>query len=274
MVFFFFHYLWAEQLLKNNVLEITLTMTRHLIETIHINWLLLFSHLLWIMGLAIFLALVGLLFYLFPARTDRQKRVAFIKLPVVKMAWIIGFVFVLASPILYSFKLASPDLVVVQVKPRHPGATFPMLHTSQTFTTRELRFDPQNGKHLLNKKNMETGPMFLFWDGYIHTPFLKFAPGNYMVTFQAAGTWSQDSFAKIKVEFQCPDANNYLVTKKRIYIELTEKPKIYRIPFNTKADTIGRVSITFFNDVFLADIRQGRDVWVDEISIHSLKRYE
>lgn len=247
-------------------------MTHFLLETIYINWLLLVAPFLSLVGVALMLALVALGFYFVPVFSHWPERLAFFKKTWVKRLWLVGLILMVAGPVIYTFKLDSPDLIVVKVAQPAPDATFLPVFSGHTFATQELRIDPQNGAHKVNKKSMEPGPMVLYWDGYVRTPYLSLPEGSYIVTFLAAGSQAQDAFSKIKVEFQSPDKNNYLVTRKRLYFELTPKASLYHMLFHTTEDTIGRISITFFNDVYIPETKQGRDVWLDEISVYAVRK--
>ena len=122
--------------------------------------------------------------------------------------------------------------------------------------------DAHNKNHILNNEKMKNNTMVLFWDGYIRTPFLHFKKGNYMIEFQAKGSKAEEEYSRIKVEFETPDKNNYLVTKAEHYFELTDKMEPYRMSIQTPADTIGRIRITYFNDLYLPETKEGRDVWI------------
>jgi hypothetical protein len=114
---------------------------------------------------------------------------------------------------------------------------------------------------------MKDNTMVLFWDGFIHTPFIRFKKGDYKLEFEAKGSRAKDECAKIKVEFAVPDENNYLITRTVKYIELTGVMKRYRIDFKTGTDTPGKIRITYFNDLYVPEVKEGRDVWLKNLTI-------
>jgi hypothetical protein len=114
---------------------------------------------------------------------------------------------------------------------------------------------------------MKDNTMALLWDGYIQTPFIEFKKGDYVMEFQAKGSGAKEEFSKLKIEFEIPDKNNYLCTTASIYIELTGKMETYPMDFQTTANTMGRIRITYFNDIYIPETGEGRDVWIREIMI-------
>jgi hypothetical protein len=223
-------------------------------ETVYINWLLLLAHFLWMLGAAVIVALVSV------------KVFQGLKKSMAKVGVWLGVGLVLIGLVLLLFKIPSPDLVVVKLE--CSSAQPANMEDTQVFLPQGLKMDPANKSHPINGKEMKDNTMVLLWDGYIRTPFFRFAEGGYAVGFNARGTRAKGAFAKIKVEFESPDENGYLVVRKRLYIELSGKMKPYRMAFNIVKETVGRVQITYFNDVHIEGTYKGRDVFIKDVAIH------
>ena len=236
-------------------------------EIIQINWLLLTGPFLWILGIAVTLALLGYMEFL--TSYGQIKRSEFFKKPVFKNGMLISIGLIITGLILYLLKLPSQKLIAVKIeKPKTFTVTqLPAIEGSRQFSPNELEIDPHNKSHVLNNEKMKDNTMVLFWDGYIHTPFVRFKKGDYKLEFEAKGTRAKEEYAKIKVEFDVPDKNNYLITRTVKYIELTGRMKPYRIDFKTETDTIGKIRITYFNDLHVPEEKEGRDVWLKNLTI-------
>lgn len=237
-------------------------------ETIHINWLLLVGPFVWILGCAVFVALMGTMHY---SKVSAGLRyLDFIKKPGSRTAVLIGTGLIICGFLLYYARIPSDQLVVVEIdKQKLPPLKSISSQDSIRFTPGELKMDSHNRNHILNNEKMKDNTMVLLWDGYIQTPFLEFKQGEYIMEFQAKGTIAGEEFSKLKIEFEIPDQNNYMCTIASTYIELTGKMKVYRMNFQVPVNAIGRIRLTYFNDVYLPETGTGRDVWVRELMVSS-----
>ena len=236
-------------------------------EIVNINRLLLAAPLLCALGIALFISMLGLMEY---SRTSYNlKRSDFIKKRLFKTGVWISAGLIITGIILFQFRIPSDKLIVVKINQIKPNAwvQWPPTANSFHFTPAELTIDAHNKSHIQNNEGMIDNTISLFWDGFIQTPFIRFGKGEYTVEFLAKGTRAEDEFSKIKVEFEIPDKNNLLVTRSIIYFELTKTMKPYRMNFKVEAESIGRIRITYFNDVFIPKTGKGRDVWIKEFTI-------
>ena len=236
-------------------------------EKIQINWLLLVSPFLWTLGSAVIVALLGHMQFLNASAGIKCRD--FIKKPLFRKGVLIGICLIISGFLLNFARIPSDKLIAVKLEQQKPG-----LHPLKTLDAGSLYFPPQvleidahNKSHILNNEKMKNNTMVMFWDGYIRTPFLHFKKGNYTIEFQAKGSKAEDEYSQIKVEFEIPDKNNYLVTEKVLYFELTDKMQTYHMSVQSPADTIGRFRITYFNDLYLPKTKEGRDVWIRNLMI-------
>jgi hypothetical protein len=218
-----------------------------MIESVSINWMLLVSHFLWILGAAVLVVLVAV------------KR--FTK----NALWISGSLIVVGV-LLTFFTLSAGQLVLVKLE----NVSAAEIEGGRLLLPSELKLDPGNGSHPVNNEKMQDNTKVLFWDGFARTPYFRFSAGDYRVGFNARGTKAKDVFAKIKVEFESPDAQGYLVSRKRLYIELTNKMKAYGLTFRVDSDTIGRVRISYYNDLHIEGTFKGRDVFIKDVGFKKL----
>ena len=236
-------------------------------ETIQINWLLLMAPFLWILGVAVFVALAGVMH--FSRASTALKYRDFIKNPFPRIGILVGVGLIISGFLLNYAKIPSRQLIVVKIdKQKLPPLRTISTGTPILFSPKELKMNPQNKCHILNNEKMKNNTMALLWDGYIQTPFIEFKKGDYVIEFQAKGTRAEEEFSKLKIEFEIPDKNNYLCTTAGTYVELTGKMEIYRMDFQTTANTIGRIRITYFNDVYIPGTGEGRDVWIKDLNIN------
>jgi hypothetical protein len=235
-------------------------------ELIQINWLLLVAPFLWILGVAVFVALAGLMYY---SRVEAALKCRdFIKQPFTRLGLLVGAGLIISGFLLNYAKLPSPQLIVVKIdKQKLAPIVSISTDASLLFSPKQLKMNPQNKSHILNNEKMKDNTMALLWDGYIQTPFIEFKKGDYAIEFQAKGSGANEEFARLKIEFEIPDANNYLRTRASTYIELTGKMETYRMNFHTTTQTIGRIRITYFNDIYIPETGEGRDVWIKDLEI-------
>lgn len=239
-----------------------------MMETIRINWLLLAAPLLWSLGIALFLALIGLME--FSKTTRNVNRKEFLKSTFCKTTAGVGIALVVGGLLLNFAQIPSHRFIAVKLeKPTSSSLITVSPGTPLAFSPNELKMDPKNRGHYLNNQGMKNNTMALFWDGFIRTPFLQFDKGNYRVQFQARGTEAENEYARIKIEFEIPGEKNYLVTKKIAYFELTDKMHMYEMDFQTETSVIGRIRITYFNDIYIPETKKGRDVWLKDIILNS-----
>jgi hypothetical protein len=236
-----------------------------MIETIHINWLLLAAPFLLLLGAGMLLALVGVMEFLNASRGVRRGD--FLQRSVCKSVVIISLALVVIGVGLYQFRLPAGQLILVEIKEPETGARWEEINGSRLFLPHQLKMDGHNKSHVLNNKGMKDNTMAMFWDGYIRTPFLRFKKGGYAVEFLAKGSRAEGEYSRLKVEFESPGEHNYLVVRDAKYIELSSKMAGYRMDFNIPADTIGRVRITYFNDIYIPETKKGRDVWLKNLKI-------
>ena len=241
-------------------------------ETIQINWLLLLAPFLWILGIAVFVALAGMMH--FSRVSTALKYRDFIKKPFTRMGCLIGVGLIIGGFLLNFAKIPSRQLIVVKIdKQKLPRLRRMPTEASILFSPKELKMNPQNKSHILNNEKMKDNTMVLLWDGFIQTPFIEFKKGDYAMEFQAKGARAEEEFSRLKIEFEIPDKNNYMCTTTSTYIELTGKMETYHMDFQTTADTIGRIRITYFNDIYIPGTGEGRDVWIKEVKICVIKLF-
>jgi len=237
-------------------------------ETIRINWLLLAGPFLWSAGIAVFLSLAGLMeFY----RVQKNvKRRDFLSGKLCRNYAIIGIVFILCGIFMGFAKMSTDRFIAVKLNnDRKPSLDIVKSGESYPFLPKELKMDPKNRSHYLNNKGMKNNTMALFWDGFVRTPFMKFKKGNYQIHFQAKGSKAEGEFSKIKVEFEVPGKNNFLEAEKLDYFQLTPQMKTYKMEFQIEQAVTGRLSIIYFNDLYIPETKKGRDVWIKDIYIYS-----
>lgn len=224
---------------------------------------------MWILGIAIFVALAGVMH--FSRVSTALKYRDFIKKPFTRIGCLVGAGLIISGFLLNYAKIPSRQLIVVKIDKQE----LPRLRSISTeapilFSPKELKMNPQNKNHILNNEKMIDNTMTLFWDGYIQTPFIEFKKGDYAIEFQAKGSRAEEEFSKVKIEFELPDKNNYLCTTASTYIELTGNMETYRMDFQTTANTMGRIRITYFNDIYIPETGKGRDVWIKDLNIFRL----
>jgi hypothetical protein len=211
-------------------------------------------------------ALAGVMY--FSRVTAAMKYWDFIIKPFARIACLVGVGLIISGFLLNYAKIPSRQLIVVKIdKQKLPGLRSISTEAPILFLPKQLKMNPQNKNHILNNEKMKDNTMALLWDGYIQTPFIEFKKGDYAIEFQARGTRAEEEFSKLKIEFEIPDKNNYLHTTASTYIELTGKMKTYRMDFQTTTNTIGRIRITYFNDIYIPETGEGRDVWIRGVTI-------
>lgn len=245
-----------------------------MIETIQINWLLLIAPFLWVLATAIVIALLGLMKFF---KTSKgMKPGEFIKKPLFKIGIIVSAGLIIAGLILSLFRIPSDNLIAVKVKERERGSRFKCAAMEEllSFSPGELKMNRQNKTHRLNNEGMKDNTMVLFWDGFIRTPFIQFKPGDYRVEFRARGSKAKEEYSKVKIEFEISGEKDYLVTQKVKYIELSGRMADYGMDFQVKTGTIGRIRVIYFNDLYVPETREGRDVWLRDIKIKKVDNVE
>lgn len=241
-------------------------------EIIQINWLLLAAPFLWILGIGVILALLGLMRFL-NASTGMKCR-DFLEKPLGRIGLLISAGLIISGFLLNYARIPSHRLIVVKIdKQRLPAPRRVSTEAPLYLSPGELEMDAHNKSHFLNNEKMENNTMVLFWDGYIQTPFIQFQKGDYQVEFQAKGSKAEEEFSRIKVEFEIPDENNYLQTGKVKYFQLTGNMETFRMDFQITTNTIGRIRAAYFNDLFIPETKQGRDVWIKEVKICVIKLF-
>jgi hypothetical protein len=227
---------------------------------------------LWILGLAVFVALLGAVH--FSRVSTALKYRDFRKNPFTRIGCLVGAGLIVSGFLLNYAKIPSHQLIVVKIdKQKLPPSRSISTEAPILFSPKELKMNPQNKSHILNNEKMKDNTMALLWDGYIQTPFIEFKKGDYTIEFQAKGSRAEGEFSKIKIEFEIPGKNNYLCTTASTYIELTGKMETYRMDFQTTANTIGRIRFTYFNDIYIPETGKGRDVWIKEVKICVIKLF-
>jgi hypothetical protein len=234
-------------------------------ETIQINWLLLLSPFLWVLGISVIVALLGLMEFL--GTKKEIKRLDFLKKPLARTSFVIGMGLIILGLLLDYARLPSKKLILVKLLEQNSISMKNISVDPIHFAPQELKMDSHNKSHVLNNQKMIDNTMVLFWDGYIETPFIQFKKGDYIFKFLARGSKAEQEFSKIKVEFELPDNNNYLKTTVTKYIECTGKMQPYQLNFKTNVDTIGRIRISYFNDIYIPETNKGRDVWMKYLNI-------
>jgi hypothetical protein len=241
-------------------------------DTIYINWLLLAAPFLWILGVAVFVALAGLMYFSRVSTALNYRD--FIKKPLTRIGCLVGAGLIISGFLLNYAKIPSRQLIVVKIdKQKLPPLRSISVETPILFSPTQLKMNLKNKNHILNNEKMKDNTMALLWDGYIQTPFIEFKKGDYVVEFQARGTGAEGEFSKLKIEVEIPDKNNYLCTTACTYIELTGKMETYRMDFQAAANTMGRIRITYFNDIYIPETKEGRDVWIREVKICVIKLF-
>jgi len=239
-------------------------------ETIQINWLLLIAPFLWVLGIAVTIALLGLMEFL--KNSKRMKRSEFLKKPLFKIGIIISVGLIVTGLILSLFKIPSDKFIAVKIG--EPTTQIVKMGNLLSFSPGELKMDNHNKSHRMNNENMVDNTMVLFWDGYIQTPFIQFKKGHYSVEFRARGSRAKDAFSKIKVEFEIPGEDNYLETQTVRYIELSNRMAVYNMDFQTETAAMGRIRVTYFNDLYIPETRKGRDVWLRDVKVKKVDNVE
>jgi len=241
-------------------------------ETIYINWLLLAAPFLWMLGLAVFVALAGLMYFSRVAAALKYRD--FIKKSLTRIGCLVGAGLIIGGFLLNYAKIPSRQLIVVKIdKQKLPPLKSISVETPILFSPKQLIMNLQNKNHILNNEKMKDNTMVLLWDGFIQTPFIEFKRGDYVLEFQARGSGAKGEFSKLKIEFEIPDKNNYLCTTVGTYIELTGEMKTFRMDFQAAANTMGRIRITYFNDIYIPETKAGRDVWIREVKICAVKLF-
>ena len=145
-------------------------------ETIHINWLLLAAPFLWILGMAVFVALAGLMH--FPRVSTALKYRDFIKKPFTRIGCLVGAGLIISGFLLNYAKIPSLQLIVVKIdKQKLPPLRSISFEAPILFSPKQLKMNLQNKNHILNNEKMKDNTMALLWDGYIQTPFIEFKKG-------------------------------------------------------------------------------------------------
>ncbi|MGE5340245.1 MAG: hypothetical protein ACM3SY_02080 [Candidatus Omnitrophota bacterium] len=224
-----------------------------MIETVEINWLLLIGPFLVVMGIAFLIATVSL--------------TGFIRRKSIKTGILLSIGFIILGMGLFAFRIPSNQLIVVKVSLKKSPLTWPENEHSIPFSNQKLKIDPHNKSHAFNQEGRDDRPIALFWDGLIQTPFIHFKKGNYTVQFMAKGSKAENEYSKIKIETEIPDRNNYLSTPSVTYLTLTSKMEPVTAHFRMNTDAIGRIRITYFNDLYIPETHEGRDVWVKNVTI-------
>lgn len=227
---------------------------------------------MWILGLAVFVALVGQMY--FSRVSTALKYRDFIKKPLTRIGCLVGAGLIISGFLLDYAKIPSRQLIVVKInKNKIPSLRSISVETPILFSPKQLKMNPKNKNHILNNEKMKDNTMVLLWDGYIQTPFIEFKKGDYVVEFQARGSGAEGEFSKLKIEFEIPDKKSYLCSTASTYIELTGEMKPYRMDFQTTANSMGRIRVTYFNDIYIPETKEGRDVWIREVKICVIKLF-
>jgi hypothetical protein len=234
-------------------------------ETIQINWLLLIAPFLWLLGIAVTIALVAIMEFL--KNSKRMTRSEFLKKPLFKTGVIVSVGLIAGGLTLGLFKIPSDKLIAVKIGRGAGTPGIVKMADRLSFSPGELQMDSHNKSHRMNNDGMIDNTMVLFWDGYIQTPFIQFKKGHYRVEFRARGSRAKEAFSKIKVEFEVPGEDNYLETQTVKYIQLSNRMAVYAMGFQSKTGTPARIRVTYFNDLYIPETRKGRDVWLKDIEI-------
>ncbi len=247
-------------------------------ETILINWVLVFSHFLWILGAAVITSVLAWHYFSAvkrnPTRTSGNGKrkyagfMEFVKTPFIKKMLFFSVLLIICGLLINRFKIPHKKLIIAQVNQSQlPQLDWQVKKEPLHFPPSLLKMDGHNKGHTLNGRDMRNNTMMLFWDGFIQTPFLRFNEGDYQVKFRAKGTPAKKEFPQIKVEFEIPDKNGYLFTKRIIYFKLSPQMKTYNLKFNVpKSQTVfGRIRITYFNDLHIRGTKRGRDLWLKDV---------
>ncbi len=235
-------------------------------ETTHINWFLLISLFCWMSGIAVFIALFGYMQYL-KVRKELNLR-DFLKSRLFKTGTGTGIALIILGIVLIFFKLPSPKLITSRIDFfKNDFLACPLMNNFVSFPPSQLKMDPHNKSHVFNNEKIKDNTMVLFWDGNIQTPFIRFNKGSYRLTFEAKGSKAEDEYSKLKIEFETPDKNRYLVSDFHRYVELYKRMKRYYLYFDIDAETIGRIRNTYYNDLYVPEKRKGRDVWIRNVTI-------
>lgn len=238
-----------------------------MIETVKINWLLLLSPLLWALGIAAAFTLLAMWF--FEKRTSGTGfRVFFTSLQVKN--WLkVSTALVITGLLLGFFKLPSSRLIAVKVDNPGNKEFKPVTLQGVHFLPSHLEINAKNKNHVLNNEKMRDNTMVLLWDGYIRSPFLRYPLGDYSFEFEAKGSRAKGEFSALKIELEAPDQNGFLSNRYIWYTALTAKMKTYRLPFPIRDTGVitARIRLTYFNDLYVPETKQGRDVWIKNIRI-------
>lgn len=239
---------------------------------VKINWLILIAPFFSILGIAILLFLIALME--FKRRSCTIKPSIFIRQKFVKVSFWAAFGLILSGIVLFQFKLDSSNLIVEKISntyintySQYQLVSYPVNSNDFVLPPSQLIIDDHNNTSPFNHEKMKEDTIVLFWDGFIQTPFITLSPGRYYVEFLAKGSRAEDEYPKLKIQFEIPNENLYLVTHAIRYIELTPRFKPYRLSFEVKQETNGRIQVAYFNDLYVADKRRGRDVWIKEFHI-------
>lgn len=235
-------------------------------EILKIDWLLLIAPLLWCTGIAGIIGLLGIME--FKRFSEHIHPWGFLKSKMSKITFIICFALIFTGFLLTMVKIPPCRLIVRKIENLTPNdiSQFQIL-INREFLPEELMMDPKNHSHLLNSKRRKNDPMVLFWDGYIQTPFLRFDEGDFTIEFLSKGTKADNEWSQIKIQFEIIDKNNFLITKDLKYFNPTDRMSHFRLIFHNETSSVGRIRLVFFNDLYIPDTKEGRDVWIKDLKI-------
>jgi len=230
--------------------------------------MLLISNFLLVAGAAVLFTLLGIFIHRYRIRTQRDEAVnGYFKASVFNYGVMVGIGLLLLGILSGFLQLPSQQLIVVRIDNPEAAENLPFMSAQQNFTPADLIMDLLNKSHRLNSRGAKDPQMKLFWDGNVRTAFFRYDVGTYTVSFNARGSKADNVFSRIKIEYESPDHNNFLVVRANRYIELSNKMHDYAMVFHTTGPSFGRVRISFFNDVYLPESREGRDVFIENVSI-------
>jgi hypothetical protein len=229
-----------------------------------IDWWLLFSNFVWILGIAITIATFS--YHEFLTMQQKVKKLEIFRKSSFKKSIFLG-------------------LILIGV-----GLFLTSLNSSNNFSSAKFRFIDYNiykpeeiekfddGEALIiSTHKMEMNKNYLisknkismWWNGYIGTPFMKFVSGQYAIEFEAYGSEALNEYSKILISFLVLKNKNLILKKLLKEIELTEIKRKYFLKFETEKNQIGRIRIQFFNDG--GDEKGGdRNVWIEGLKIRKL----
>lgn len=235
-----------------------------LLEYYTINWWLLLSNFIWILGAAIIIAAFSYIEFLI--WKQKIKTIKFFTRRSFKKYLFLSLVLPVVGLILSSFNFSknpSPSKFIFidynicdlgEIEKYYIGES---LNISVYEMIMSRKYPVRN-----NKISMP-------WNGYIGTPFIKFASGHYAVEFEAYGSEAHHEFSKIYVFFLVMKNKKLVLNKIMKTIELKEKKK-YRLKFEVDENKIGKIRIQFFNDD--GDEKGGdRNVWIGALKIIKIK---